>query len=181
VPEDPSVQTFVLKNAAAGKVVDFTISGSGSIPREQQGTPGAQQPAGMGDQAASGPDASASGGSSAPGGGLGPPVKGTSPLPAGAIWWILGGVALILAALAAFMLRKPAGEPGAVSVPAGGTVPYGTAPSPASKQNQLLTVLKEEMFTLESDKINGTITAEEYAKLKDALETVLKRALNRKQ
>jgi hypothetical protein len=78
------------------------------------------------------------------------------------------------------MLRKPAGVPGVVSVPEGGTVPYPNYTSPASKQNQLLTVLKEEMFTVESEKINGTISAEEYAKVKDALETVLKRALNKK-
>ena len=34
VPEDPSVQTFVLKNATPNKSVDFTVSGSGSIPRK---------------------------------------------------------------------------------------------------------------------------------------------------
>jgi len=34
---------------------------------------------------------------------------------------------------------------------------------------------------VESEKIHGTISAEEYAKVKDALETVLKRALNKKQ
>ena len=179
VPEDPNVQTFVLKNAVPGKVVDFTISGTGSIPRDQQGTPGAQQPAGMGGQAAGGADASASTGTGGPGGGLGPPVKGSSPLPAGSVYWILGGVALILVAGAAFMLRKPASVQGAVSLPEGGTVPYPNYASLASKQNQLLTVLKEEMFTVESEKIHGTISAEEYAKLKDALETVLKRALNK--
>ena len=181
VPEDPNVQTFVLKNAVPGKVIDFTISGSGSIPRDQQGTPGAQQPAGMGGQAAGGSDAAPSTGTGGPGGGLGPPVKGSSPLPDGAIWWILGGVALLLVAGAAFMLRKPAGVPGAISLPEGGTVPFPNYTSPATKQNQLLTVLKEEMFTVESEKIHGTITAEEYARLKDALETVLKRALNKKQ
>ena len=106
-------------------------------------------------------------------------MKGSSPLPAGSVYWILGGVALILVAGAAFMLRKPASVQGAVSLPEGGTVPYPNYASLASKQNQLLTVLKEEMFTVESEKIHGTISAEEYAKLKDALETVLKRALNK--
>ena len=36
------------------------------------------------------------------------------------------------------------------------------------------------MFALESEKINGTIEPEEYARVKAALEIVLKRALNRK-
>jgi hypothetical protein len=44
----------------------------------------------------------------------------------------------------------------------------------------LLNALKEELFSLESEKINGTITPEEFAKAKDALETVLKRALKGK-
>jgi hypothetical protein len=35
------------------------------------------------------------------------------------------------------------------------------------------------MFALESEKIHGTISAEEYAQTKAALETVLKRALNK--
>ena len=37
--------------------------------------------------------------------------------------------------------------------------------------------MKEELFALESEKISGTITPEEYAEVKAALETVLKRAL----
>jgi hypothetical protein len=106
VPEDPNVQTFVLKNATPAKTVDFTIAGTGSIPREQQGTPGAQQPAGMGADAASDGNAPAAGGQ--PGGGIGPPVKGTSPLPAGSVWWILGGIGLLLAFAAGFLLRRPA-------------------------------------------------------------------------
>ena len=40
--------------------------------------------------------------------------------------------------------------------------------------------LKEELFELESERISGTIDAAEYAEVKAALETVLKRALNRK-
>jgi len=40
-------------------------------------------------------------------------------------------------------------------------------------------VLKEELFALESEKISGTITAEEYARVKAALEIVLKRALKK--
>ncbi len=184
VPEDPAVQTFILKNPAPGTSIDFTIAGTGSIPREQQGTPGAQQPAGMGAQGASGSDAGAAANNGQPGGGIGPPVKGSSPLPPGAIWWILGGSAIALIAAAAFLLRKPAGvsvagvqtavDTGAVAAA------YPAFASPAAKNSQLLNVLKEEMFALESEKINGSIAGDEYAKVKDALETVLKRALNRK-
>ena len=86
---------------------------------------------------------------------------------------------MILAAGAAFLLRRPPGE----AAP-GGTSPQGAAPfpsfsTPAAKHAQLLNALKEELFTLESEKINGSISPEEYVQVKAALETVLKRALNR--
>jgi hypothetical protein len=183
VPEDPAVQTFILKNPAPGAAIDFTISGTGSIPREQQGTPGAQQPAGMGAQGAAGADAAAAGNNGQPGGGIGTPIGTPDPL-SKYKWWILGGIGLALAAAAAFLLRKPAGVAVAGAQPALDTgavaAAYPAFASPAAKNSQLLNVLKEEMFALESEKINGTIAADEYAKVKDALETVLKRALNRK-
>jgi hypothetical protein len=182
VPEDPNVQTFVLKNASPNAPVQFTIAGTGSIPREQQGTPGGQQPAGMGAPDAGGAsDQSAAGAGNTPGGGIGNPINTPDPL-SKYKWWILGGLALLLAAAAAFLLRKPAGAPGAVPVAdtAAVAAAYPAFASPAAKNSQLLNVLKEEMFALESEKINGSIAEDEYAKVKAALETVLKRALSRK-
>jgi len=43
----------------------------------------------------------------------------------------------------------------------------------------LLNALKEELFTLENEKIYGKVTPAEYAQVNAALETVLKRALKR--
>ena len=51
VPEDPNVQTYVAKNAVPGKAMEFTISGTGSMPREQQADNGGQAAAGAGSQA----------------------------------------------------------------------------------------------------------------------------------
>jgi hypothetical protein len=186
VPEDPNIQTFVLKNAAPGSPIDFTIAGTGSIPREQQGTPGAQtQGAAMGaaggaqDAAGGTPDGSAAAAGGRPGGGIGTPIDTPDPL-SKYKWWILGGLALLLAAAAAFLLRKPAGEQSAAGPPQPGAVPYPSVGSPAAKHTQLLNALKEEMFALESERINDTIAPDEYAQVKAALETVLKRALARK-
>ena len=180
VPEDPNIQTFVLKNAAPGKQLDFTIAGNGAMPREQQGTSGAQAQGAMGAQDASGsPEASAPAAGGRPGGGIGNPIDTPDPL-SKYKWWILGGLALLLAAAAAFLLRKPVGAPAAGSPPEAGAVPYPSFGSPAAKHTQLLNAIKEEMFALESEKINDAISPEEYAKVKAALETVLKRALNRK-
>ncbi len=48
VTEEPNIQTYVMKNAAPGKSLEFTISGTGSIPRDDQGSQAGQQPGGTG-------------------------------------------------------------------------------------------------------------------------------------
>jgi hypothetical protein len=170
---DPSFQIFLLKNAVPGNTVQFTVSGEGSIPREGQ-----QNGAG----AAGGAQAAqSSGAGSGPGGGIGEPINQPDPL-SKYKWWILGGVVLALGIAAAFLLRKPAGAVGAPA--ASGTI-AGAAVNPlipvtaAGKNAALLNALKEELFTLESEKLSGTIDADEYQTQKSALETVLKRALKR--
>lgn len=100
VPQNAAVQTLLLKNALPGKALEFSVSGSGSLPREEQG--GQQQGADNGGQSQE-----MGGPSAQPGGGIGPPVKGSSPLPPGSVWWILGGLGLLLAFAAGFFLRKP--------------------------------------------------------------------------
>ena len=173
VPEDPSIQTFVAKNAVPGKALEFTVSGTGSIPREQQGAPAAQGGA-MGGQDSGAQPQEASGADNRPGGGIGNPINTPDPLTKYK-WWILGGLAILLAAAAAFLLRKPEG----VVTAQGGGATAETFASPAARGSALLNVLKEEMFALESEKIAGTVAPEEYAEVKAALETVLKRALKR--
>jgi hypothetical protein len=166
--QDPNIQTFVAKNAVPGKALEFTISGNGSMPREDQGS-AAPGPAQAGGQ---------------PGGGIGEPINTPDPL-SKYKWWILGGLALVFVAAAAFLLRKPAGAPGTVVAPGSGAVAASTsfaahAPtSPAAKNGALLSALKEELFALESDKLTGAVSPAEYAETKAALETVLKRALKK--
>jgi hypothetical protein len=163
VPQDPAVQTFVARNAAPGKALEFTVSGTGSISREGQGTPVNQQ-SGMGAQDGDNTGAQ-------PGGGIGTPINTPDPL-SKYKWWILGGLALLMAAAAAFLLRKPAPGAGIASGPQ-------ILQSPATGNMALLNVLKEELFAVESEKIAGTITAAEYTEVKAALEIVLKRALTK--
>jgi hypothetical protein len=145
-PQD-GLPTYVAKNAAPGKPLEFTVSGTGSIPRDEGGGQGSQQSG----QEASGPGTQ-------PGGGMANPINTPDPL-SKYKWWILSVLVLLLAAGAAFMLRTPA--------------------TGATGNAALLNALKEEIFALESDKVAGKITAAEYAELKAALETVLKRALKR--
>ena len=170
-PQDPGVQTFLIRDAAAGKPIDYTVSGVGSFPREDQGA-----------QADNGQQAAAPG--NQPGGGIGEPIDTPDPL-SKYKWWILGGIGFLLLVAAAFLLRKPAvgGSAMAAAAPGGaGAVPVYPAPvAPANRNGALLNALKEELFALESDKIAGTLPPEEYAEQKAALETVLRRALKKNQ
>ena len=198
VQEDPRVQTYVAKNVHPSDSLAFTISGEGQMPREAQNSaPGQQADAGMGD--AAGGDASGTG--NRPGGGIGNPIGTPDPLTKYK-WWILAGLALLLAAAAAFLLRKQAALTAGVAVsapeaafeskpphsfvsttshptsqPASATAAY--APAPPVGNAGLLNILKDELFALESEKLSGTISATEYAEVKTGLEALLKRALKR--
>ena len=171
IHQDPNIQTFVAKNATPGKTLEFTISGTGSMPREDQGAPAGGQEAGT---PANGQ----------PGGGIGAPIRSPDPL-SKYKWWILGGLGLVFVIAAAFLLRKPAGVPGVAVAATGAAVPatpaYVPQPAstPAAKNGALLSALKEELFSLESDKLTGAVSPAEYAETKAALETVLKRALKK--
>ena len=172
-PGDPGVQTLLTRNVEPGKTLEFTISGVGSMPREDQGA-GAGQQSGMGAQD-SGNGGQEAGPGSQPGGGIGNPINTPDPL-SKYKGWILGGLGLLLVVAAAFLLRKPAS--GLAYVAGAGTAQAFA--SPEAKSSALLNVLKEELFAVESEKIHGAISPEDYAQVKAALETVLKRALNKK-
>ncbi len=183
-PQDPSVQTFLAKNFAPGKALEFSVSGTGSFARDDQNGQGGGGDASNG-QATGGP---VSGPGSGPGGGLGEPINTPDPLTKYR-WWILGGLALLLAAAAAFLLRRPPSDGASATSDTGSTASAGLSPaysapsvvgaSPAAKNAALLNALKEELFALESEKISGTLPPAEYAEQKAALETVLKRALKK--
>ncbi len=178
-PQDPSVQTFMARNVVPGKTVEFSVSGTGSFARDEQN--------GQGDNGGADAGGQTGATTSGPGGGIGEPINTPDPL-SKYKWWILGGLALLLAASAAFLLRRPAMagvamQAGAfappVSAAPGVAMGYAAPSAPAAKNAALLNALKEELFALESEKIAGTLAPDEYAEQKAALETVLKRALKK--
>ena len=181
-PQDPSFQTYLSRNVLPGSPLEFTISGTGALPREDQGAQSGQQAAG---QDGGSQDTSTPG--TGPGGGIGQPIGTPDPLSKYKLW-ILGGLALAMVATAAFLLRRPpqaaalgAGATGAVHTPTSIATPPTVVHTvtPATGNAALLNVLKEELFTLENEKITGKVTPAEYSQVKAALETVLKRALKR--
>ena len=141
------------------------------------------------------PDASAAGmqvgrspvGETNPGGGIGAPIGSPDPLAGSRGWLLLGGVALVTAA--AFLIlrwRKESQLIGQLPLPTQRSSLHQTLPSPASAEaiprhngsSALLYTLKEELFTLEQERISGRVSEEDYSSLRTGLEAVLKRALN---
>ena len=182
VPDDVNAQTFLMRGVKPGEPLEFSIAGTGAFPRDTQA--GGPEAAGAGAQGAD--SAAPNGPGGAPGGGLGNPIDTPDPL-AKYKYWILGGLALVLAGAAAFLLRKPAGvaetQPvaaGAIAAaPAEPQIASFAATNPQTKSRLLLEALKEELFAIESEKIAGTLPPEDYAEVKSALEIVLRRALSR--
>jgi hypothetical protein len=192
--EDPRVQTFVAKGLQPGQQVAFSVGGEGQMPREAQGA-GQQPGAGMG-----GGDSSADTGNR-PGGGIGVPIDTPDPL-SKYKWWILAALALMLAAAAAFLLRRqsaltagapmqmaegsmeqrayPPAERAAVAASTYSAQPASSYSSQPVANTTLLNILRDELFAIESEKINGTLSQAEYAEVKTGLEAVLKRALKKK-
>lgn len=183
VTGETSSQTYVARGVSAGEGVAFEIGGSGQLPRDTQGS----------DQGAQGQDQGAMPGQAAqdtaPGKGLGVPLdpNGTNePFATKYKWWMLGTLGLLLVAAAGVLLRKPTVAPvgtGSVasSLPVAGasTVVAGVRATSSGGQAQLLQVLKDELFGLETERLQGRIGEAEYAQNKAAIELILRRALAR--
>jgi hypothetical protein len=189
--EDSRVQTFVAKGIHPGQAISFNVSGEGQMPRDAQG-PGMGQGSGPG----MGDSGNEAGGK--PGGGIGVPIGSPDPLTKYK-WWILAILTLMLIGGAAFMLRKQSEGLAATAAPAhddaievkprppvahsAAPVHVSTSVAPVAApvgSAALLSVLKDELFAIESEKLSGTLSASEYAEIKTGLEAVLKRALSRK-
>ena len=190
VNQDVNAQTFLAKGVKPGAKIDFKVSGSGQLPQEtpqQDGpnSPNVQAGAGQSGAGQGGPNqGAASSGDAAgagsaetdtrPGGGLGTPIDTPDPLKKYQ-WWILSGIGLLLAAGAGVLLRQPATLATSEASPA--------AARTGASQNAgsgLLLALKEELFALETERLDGRLSQPDYEQLKAALEVVLKRALDRK-
>jgi 5-hydroxyisourate hydrolase-like protein (transthyretin family) len=192
--QDPNAQSYDAHQPAFAQPVEFSISGTGQLPQEQQDAQGATQ--GGGEQAAAA-------GGSRPGGGLGAPgdPNGTNDPWAKYKWWILSALGLALVVGAGVMLK--AGAPStaaafAVAVPplpsaegstlvaaqstvygvGGATVPAAVA---AAGPGMLLRALRDELFELETDRLAGRLSEAEYAQHKAAFDVVLRRAMSRSE
>jgi hypothetical protein len=200
INDDINAQTFVAKNVSPTQALGFSVSGSGALPRDVQTAQAANG------QPAASPGAPGAE-DDRPGGGLGNPIDTPDPLNKYK-WWILSGVGLLLVIGAAFFLRRPAQQadshvasldqpaaaseqyaapltwtqgspPPATVAPIPPPPPPPAEPSPEDHTRSLLNSLKEELFALEADRARGNVGEVEYAAHKQALEAIIRRALNR--
>ncbi len=180
---EDNAQTYLAKNVQPSQDLAFTVSGTGMMPRDsgQQGDAG--QASAQGDDGSGGQAPSAEN-DTRPGGGLGNPNDTPDPLQKYKAW-ILSGLAVLLVIAAAFFLRARPAEAvaGGPAVP----VPSPLVPTPippvsnqeAGSKAPLLAALKDELFAIETERLEGKLSDAEYAEQKAALEQVLKRALSR--
>jgi hypothetical protein len=174
VTEETTAQTYVARNAQPSQALDFTVSGTGQMPRDtgaaaaagEAATSDASAPAGAGGATSSAAS------DTRPGGGLGVPLdpEGTNDPWAKYKWWILGGLGLVMAVGAGILLKNGPSRVVAPAVAGSGVATGG---------DSLLAAMKEELFALETDKLQGRLTESEYLEQKAALEVVLRRALLR--
>jgi len=166
-PSNTSADTYVAQNVSPSQPLEFTVSGLGQLPRDAD--QGSQQPSGDGTTVAATDN-------KMPGKGLDNPLdpNGDRDVWGKYKWWILFGLAALLVVAAAFLVRKPATPAVTAAAPA--------APlEPATRSSLLLASLKEEMFALETDRLQNRISEPDYAVQKAALELILRRALERSQ
>jgi hypothetical protein len=169
--DEGGMTVFVAKSLFPAQQVKFSVSGEGSAPREAQSGGEAAQPA-------------------APGGGLGVPIGSPDPM-SGSRWYILGGVIVIMAVFAVWMVRR---KPGAEEAKGSGAAARANAsvskheparsaaqsPITGEAKNSVLDALKEELFQLETDRLQGKISQQDYAAAKAGLDTLFRRQMKKK-
>jgi len=149
-PQCRGMNFFVAKSVTPQTRVAFEIAGSGEMPRESEAASGGGQPD-----------------NNRPGGGLGQPNKMPDPLHSGQ-WVFLGVLSLFLAAGAVYVYtanRQTAAIAGPVKS--------------QDRGGMLMEALKEEVFQLEADRLQGKVSPQDYQTAKAALDKTLQRAVQR--
>jgi hypothetical protein len=151
-PQFKSVNFFIAKNVTPKQKVAFAISGKGEMPREEEQVSNSNGRRGE---------------PSGPGGGMGVPNERPDPLHSGQ-WLFLGVLSLFLAAGGVFVYTSNQN----VAAAAGPAVPQ-------DRSTLLMEAMKEEVFQLESDRLQGKINPQDYQTAKAALDKTLQRAVQR--
>jgi hypothetical protein len=99
-----------------------------------------------------------------------------------AVWYIAGAIVGVMIGVALVVWRKTTRGKSAARNPKGVNSKKAQAQtqSASAPPGDMLDVLKEELFQLETDRLNGKVSEEEYEKSKAGLDTLLRRQMSRK-
>jgi hypothetical protein len=161
--DEAGLAVFFAKNVQAKQEVKFSVSGEGLVPTEPTGGGNPSQPAG---ESGGAPIPSSSGGTHE------------------ALWFVVGALVILIVGGAFLMWRKSVSakvvsEPKAAKA-ASKSRTQAQNQSVNAPQGNMLDVLKEELFQLETDRVSGKISQEEYEKSKAGLDTLFRRQMKRK-
>lgn len=178
-PVDPSVtgvEVYGAQNFKPKQDLAFSLSGEGLLPDPQQDAANNAPQQGGPEQRGPEPRGNKN---PVPGGGLGTPNDRPDPLHNGQ-WLFLGVLSLFLAAGGVYVYT--ANLPGSAPAPAGNPSPAGKPQKPAQgRPDMLMEAMKEEMFQLETDRLQGKISQPDYESAKAALDKTLQRAVQRQK
>ena len=172
--DESGMNTYVVKSVSRGQHIAFAISGEGSAPTEVQAS-------GVG--MSNGP----------PGGGLGAPITGENPLGASTAWYFLGGLAIVVVCGAYFVTHRPNSSEQRLAadatdircdVPGNRVAPPTRNPSlqshpAATRSNFVLDLLKEELFQIETEKLEGKISEQQYNEIRTGINALMRRHVAR--
>jgi len=160
--DEAGLAVFFAKNLPANQEVKFSVSGEGLIPNETAGgNPG--QPTSQSSSA---------------------PIPSSSGSTREALWFIVGALVILIGGGAFLMWRKSAAARVAAQDPkankAASKAKAQVQTQTAKPQGDMLDVLKDELFQLETDHVSGKISQEEYEKSKAGLDTLFRRQMKKK-
>lgn len=157
-PVDPKVtgiDVHTASDVSPAQPLSFEVSGTGEFPKQQDTAAG--QPQGQPQMQED----------NRPGGGLGVPNEKPDPLHSSQ-WLFLAVLTLFLVAGATYVYtaKPPAGK---------------VIESPHAGPELTMQAMKEEIFQLEAERLQGTISAQEYDSAKAALDKTLARTVRRQK
>lgn len=166
--DEAGLAVFFIKNVAAHEQIKFSVAGEGLAPREAQNS----QPVEQSPQPAPATP------------------ENTSPAEkSNAFWYVLAGM-IVLIAGGAFLLWRRAGT--SQDKDKGRATAAARRQAKANKiedrtveagnpQESMLDALKDELFQLEQDRLDGKISTEEYEQSKAGLDALIRRQLQKKE
>ena len=161
--DEAGLNVYFVKNALPNQPVKFSVSGEGLISNAAAGA-GEGQPTG---------------------GSGGTPIPSSSGGTREALWFIVGALVILIGGGAFVMWRKSIAARAAANDPKAAraaTKARAQAQTQSAKppQGDMLDVLKDELFQLETDRVSGKISQEEYEKSKAGLDTLFRRQMKKK-